>query len=665
MNIVSHNMFAMDVGRQLNITNKNKTKSVEKLSSGFCINKAADDAAGLSISEKMRSQIRGLNKGIENVENGVSLCQVADGALAEVSDMLHRITELSVQSANGTNTTEDRDAIQKEINQILQEIDRIGETTEFNKKKIFNGTTKSISLNIPQETKKESILIRQGILASFTGQGMPTDKSLTEYKIDADISSGFVINGTSIELSQIKDLYGNSFTSDMITAGTYQFSYNNIQFSFNIVQDCSKEMALEAVDSLCYPYEVEKQRYMPVVIQGGGLLNSIKSCEDSFFDSVNHSFSATETGLSLDGNPEVSWSSIGLNINDLSAYSGMTYTFKDAASNYSLSFKVGDGATKNEFLSAWNKTKFSYDIMMPHTTTYIRSDYKVGNTTLLGYSNFYYTKALYQTMNYPLASSLGYQLHFSGSDLDSFSVIMTADNGSSQVLFPDESTLDLIRNNQGGTFSFSDNTGSNLKLHVFNKNDNSQDFLDDLLNMSKNLIERASFYQYKASQSIGTVLRETIKYGEISFKEPLSDKSEVISIDSYEGMKLWIQSGCNVGDGIFLKIDQMNTSILGIQGLNVSTIDGAYRAMEAVEEALEKVSANRSKIGAQQNRLEHIVSNEENIVENTTYAESRIRDTDMAIEMVEYSKNNILEQFGQSMLAQANQMSQNVLSLLQ
>lgn len=138
MNIVAHNILAMNANRQFNITSKDKAKSTEKLSSGYRINRASDDAAGLSISEKMRRQIRGLSQGVENTQDGVSLCQVADGALAEVSDMLHRITELSIKSANGTNSPSDRQAIQDEIGEILQEIDRIGETTKFNEQKYLN-----------------------------------------------------------------------------------------------------------------------------------------------------------------------------------------------------------------------------------------------------------------------------------------------------------------------------------------------------------------------------------------------------------------------------------------------------------------------------------------------------------------------------------------------
>lgn len=142
MNIVAHNMLAMNASRQYKIITKSKAKSTEKLSSGYKINRAADDAAGLSISENMRRQIRGLNQGTNNTQDGISVCQVADGALAEVDEMLHRITELSVQSANGTNTDKDREVIQDEISQILREIDRISNTTEFNTRKIFDDKKK-------------------------------------------------------------------------------------------------------------------------------------------------------------------------------------------------------------------------------------------------------------------------------------------------------------------------------------------------------------------------------------------------------------------------------------------------------------------------------------------------------------------------------------------
>ena len=137
--IVANNLIAMNTQRQFNIVNKKKAKSTEKLSSGYRINRSADDAAGLSISERMRKQINGLDKGINNTQDGVSMCQVGDGALAEVSAMLQRVTQLSVQAANGTLEPSERQDIQREISQILNEIDRIGSTTDFNTIKLFDG----------------------------------------------------------------------------------------------------------------------------------------------------------------------------------------------------------------------------------------------------------------------------------------------------------------------------------------------------------------------------------------------------------------------------------------------------------------------------------------------------------------------------------------------
>ena len=138
--VVQHNLRAMNSNRMLGITQSVQTKSAEKLASGYKINRSADDAAGLQISEKMRSQIRGLNQASRNIQDGVSLCQVADGAMSEIHSMLNRMQELCVQAANGTNSVADRSAIQQEINQIVMEINRISDTTTFNDRLVFHGS---------------------------------------------------------------------------------------------------------------------------------------------------------------------------------------------------------------------------------------------------------------------------------------------------------------------------------------------------------------------------------------------------------------------------------------------------------------------------------------------------------------------------------------------
>src|SRR5574344_448476 len=139
--VVQHNLTAMNSNRMLGSTSKIQAKSTEKLSSGYKINRAADDAAGLSISEKMRKQIRGLTQASSNAQDGISTVQTAEGALGEVQDMLQRMNELAVQSATGTNSSTDRSAIQDEVNQLTSEIDRVSTTTKFNETYLLKGDT--------------------------------------------------------------------------------------------------------------------------------------------------------------------------------------------------------------------------------------------------------------------------------------------------------------------------------------------------------------------------------------------------------------------------------------------------------------------------------------------------------------------------------------------
>ena len=158
--VVQHNLTAMNANRQLGITTGQQAKSSEKLSSGYKINRAADDAAGLTISEKMRSQIRGLNKASDNAQDGISLIQTAEGALNEAHSILQRMNELATQAANDTNTSSDRTAIQKEVNALTSELDRIASTTQFNTQNLLDGTFSGKKLQVGAlENQKISIKI--------------------------------------------------------------------------------------------------------------------------------------------------------------------------------------------------------------------------------------------------------------------------------------------------------------------------------------------------------------------------------------------------------------------------------------------------------------------------------------------------------------------------
>ena len=224
--VIAHNMMAMNAQRQFNIVGNTKKKSMEKLSSGYRINRAADDAAGLTISEKMRGQIRGLTQGVNNTQDGISLLQVADGALSEVSDMLHRITELSVKSANGTNTESDRQAIQKEINQILYEINRISDATQFNSKQLFGGADGTTIIPAVYEgTTVGDIMV----------SGTPATLASKTYQITAN-DNGVDIGGIHYDWSAFVNDAGGTLNDADVAEGQYSIINNGIKIilDFNL-----------------------------------------------------------------------------------------------------------------------------------------------------------------------------------------------------------------------------------------------------------------------------------------------------------------------------------------------------------------------------------------------------------------------------------------------
>ena len=409
--VVQHNLSAMNANRMLSSTTSSLSKSTEKLSSGYRINRAADDAAGLSISEKMRKQIKGLTQASSNAQDGISCVQTAEGALTEVHSMLQRMNELAVQSSNGTNSQTDRKAIQDEIDQLSSEIDRVSKTTKFNETYLLKGDA----------TKTTN--------ATF-------------------MKSGYAIGGTSL----YKKGENTALTSDTL-----------------------KE-ALAKGEKI---YTVDKD-----------------GAQDDTHLAVKGEHYAYVTKLYDEDGKEVSAENVA---------AGKKADGKTDAGKYFTSSAAGTGVT--------NKT-----------------------------------------------------------------------------------TLEVAKGtNANQSASFTESTPVN---------------------------------------------------GSISF-------SLHVGADSAEDNKIEVN------------IDSMSAAGIGVKGLKVDTEDDATAAIDRIAEAVQKVSSQRSTLGAVQNRLEHTIANLNNVVENTTSAESRIRDTDMAQEMVNYSKNNILAQAGQSMLAQANQSNQGVLSLLQ
>ena len=411
--VVQHNLTAMNSNRMLGVTTSKQAKSTEKLSSGYKINRAADDAAGLSISEKMRKQIRGLTQASSNAQDGISAVQTAEGALNEVQDMLQRMNELAVKAANGTNSEDDRNYIQDEVNQLIKEIDRVSTTTKFNETYLLKG----------DDTVKFTATPTAGLAAT--------------------LSDGNATTQAKIEIS--------------IAADSYKTEGGKTDVTFSVM-------------------------------------------------GKNYSVRIDETD-----------------------------------DNKSIAKKLASAMNEN--------------------------------------------------------------------------MITDSDAGEFKAEADDAGKITLTANNKSAV-----------------KDTN------------------------------------TIKTGKLTAKG-----TGVLTLDLHVG------ADSTADNQISVDIKQMSADVLGLKTgkssttaaendtllVNGSNDDNARKAIDTIASALQEVSKQRSALGAAQNRLEHTIANLDNVVENTTSAESSIRDTDMATEMVKYSNNNILAQAGQAMLAQANQSNQGVLSLLQ
>lgn len=594
MNIAAHNLVAVNAQRQYKIISNRKAKMSEKLSSGYRINRAADDAAGLSISESMRRQIRGLTQGVRNTQDGISLCQVADGALAEVNDMLHRITELSVQAANGTNSEQQRQYIQNEINELITEIDRISDETKFNDRKIFKGT--------------------DDVVRNADGSPM----------IEGDIDF-------------------SDFRLPDLTLGQHPFGTNDSanRLALQAIVDNPDLAANGKIYNLIYGSGSTSSSSIRVRYQNGGqevceevLLSSLQSQNYNVSDASGTPVWSREFNYKKDN------AGIDIIIRQQITIDGSGADEKKYGISYSL---INNGSTDV-------KTDFMFHVDTAYNNNdrcegYFVNGQRVDNYCIYSKPDSVFTDGINSSYIY----DTGVPDSFSIVDTDkalafSEKITLTGANKPDSVSIGHYAQID--------DWIYYDNLSSNLGTNAYRA--------DLGFSLMWNFELGAN-----QSQNVG------FDYGIAAVEQdsnlagvPVNKSTESV-INHEDKLSLWIQSGCEKDSGMWLEVDEMDSQILGIRGLDVTTVWGAKSALNSVKDALESVVTNRSKIGAQQNRLEHTIINEDNIIENTTAAESRIRDTDMATEMVKFANYNILEQVGQAMMSQANQKNQGVLSLLQ
>ncbi|QUG40793.1 flagellin [Psychrobacillus sp. INOP01] len=567
---INHNIAALNTHRQLNAASTNQSKSMEKLASGLRINRAGDDAAGLAISEKMRGQIRGLDQAAKNSQDGISMIQTAEGALNETHDILQRMRELSNQSANGTATDADRSSMQDELNQLTSEINRIGNTTEFNTQKLLNGGIGSNDgTKLTQATSSKVAGGTDFVAADITG------------------ATGTIkVDGTSFDIASVLNQDWSTDYKGSGTAGTADDFINELN---NVTSGGTKLSDLVDIKKTATGLEF--------TAKSTGTSSSITVTTDDADAAIKLGFAnAAATGTEVKGTPST------IERHGLEGTAALTAGDVTISTTDSLKFTVGSDSAVEVKLNNSGIAK-TYDTQ--------NADANVAKAAMED-----------------LVKDLNASLQEAGMS-DKVTASLDADN---KLQFISETGKDISVANGSGT---------------------------PVTSLGGGFTTVGNVEQVVGAGTQGTGFNTKFQIG------ANTGQSMSLSINDMRSAALGITG--NAGQAGFTSGNSVTNGTNDIQAeaaLNISNKEDASKSIAVIDKAISSVSAERGKLGAVQNRLEHTINNLGTSSENLTAAESRIRDVDMAKEMMNQTKNSILSQAAQAMLAQANQQPQGVLQLL-
>ena len=590
---IQHNIMAMNAYRNYTNNVSAMKANLEKLSSGYKINRAGDDAAGLAISEKMRAQITGLETAQKNAKDGISLVQTAEGALTEVHDMLNRMVELATQSANGTYDNDtDRAQMQKELDQLRSEINRIADSSNFNGIKLFDGTMEADS--VKYEIIGGGDL---GIKDAGTGKGTTT---VTQAGTDTVLHKG---GSEAVKTKFEIELENVSFASTDATANVgVTITVGGATISASVKSGTG---GAELATALAGTTELKI----------GNVTYSVKAEGSKLvFEMSDESFKAATTASDFTGNFTVAASGAGGSQNG--TINKGTQVITEGAP------KSGTVLANTELGTALSDT----DIVDGKAIT-------VGDTTYV-----FATKQ--ETLDALKAAGSGFKAVDISDLVDDDGALDDSKAGSGSALSEALSRLtDVAKDNKMFTVGQSATNGILTFQEKADYNGNGKGGRADLTSFKgiQSQIQTGTFSATKVEAKNGTGKGLTLQIGDTA--------------DSYNQLKV------SLGD--------MHVSSLGIADIRIDDQTSAQAAVDAIKAAINTVSDVRGTLGATQNRLDHTINNLSVMTENIQDAESTIRDVDVAEEMMAYTKNNILIQSAQAMLAQANQVPQGVLQLLQ
>ncbi len=622
MNTLVHNISAMNAQRMNGLCLGERVKNMEKLSSGFKINRAADDASGLAISEKMRKQIRGLTQASSNAQDGISMVQVVDGALEEVHDMLQRGNELMVKAANGTLSESDREEINKEVQQLKGAIDQVAANTKFNETRLFPPEGLGPETNFMTSSNTYS-------LSFFTG------------------GTNVVHDSQIIGIQGIGGVKAGNLLADRIAAVYVPNAANQIFDQFSSLKD--------AIDSTYLNGDEDKLKMGLDITYVDGPGKKLAYVTGSFY-----TLSQTLAGLSMtvdceDFTEEDIRRGNGSALGKLESTIAheMMHAVMDAAmpsrmygnggaEDFPLWFKEGTAQlTGGGYTTGWN------DELMQIV--------KNGGTDdeIKEYLKKYTVEDRVYGHGYLAAAYMGYLA--GGGTVDAIAGGMN--NIFQQLINDPAKSLDEVFK------GLTRKSCQDIINDINNGTDGGVAFVRELTEAAMDgagSVIAADGLGAKATDVLGNTRYISEDYEKL-LKESLKQKPVKDYLCS-------IHAGADStpANKIHLKLFRMSSSDLGLSEVGMPRLsqEDARRSIDRFAEAIKLVSGVRSYYGAAQNRMEHTIRNLENVIENTTNAESRIRDTDMAAEMVALSLNNILLQAGQSVLSQANQSNEGMLSIL-
>lgn len=620
---IQHNITSLNVYRNLCGNNSSIAKNLEKLSSGYKINRAGDDAAGLAVSEKMRAQITSLNQAVQNAEDGISLVQTVEGAMTEVHTMLNRMMELSVQSASGTYTDEERSMMDAEVQQIKTEISRIGKTTTFNSIRLFPGEG---------DGSKEGIAT-YGITLDLQNQTCEVD-----YINMPNNASG--VGGS-------RAASGHEALAERIAT---EFFPNAISQIFDAFPALKNEVGSEKIGMELHVRNIDGKNGMLAYAQFSFYKDGRPFGMQIRVDAADFSDASIEAGSP---DAEKLESTIAHEL----MHSVMQYTMTDGMSGRNGAQKFPEWFTEGTaqlagggFPTNWN-SELEQIAKQITSSTDGSQDGAVGN-----YLKKYSVAGRPYGHGYLASAYIGY-LANGGGAVTGPGIAAGMDKIFDEIINNKASLYDAISKHTGGKIkSMADveqlfrqadpGLTTFVRQLAFESKGGAGSVITAGLNVGGNSIIGDSV---KTDQAFHVVDKATIPPGEMV---------------SVTGIQLMVGSDSNKDNLINVELFAMNPDALGIAVTNVLGQEDARAAIQEINDGIDKVSSLRGYYGALQNRLEHTVSNLGNVVENLSASESRIRDTDMAMAMMEYVRNQILVQSSQAMLSQANQQPNSVLQLL-